>query len=84
MAQTMADIIKKEALELSEKTGKYPYFSKPYPCAMEECLMYFEKWGTPHKDQMTIEHEETQALINLKPLKGSGKRKLFTIKIWVA
>jgi len=82
--QTMADIIKKEATELSEKTGKYPYFSQPYSCAMEECLSYFEKWGTPAPGQMTIEHEETRTLINLKPLKGSGKRKLFTIKIWVA
>ena len=82
--QTMAELIKKEADELENKTGKMCYFSKPYPCARDECLMYFEKWGIPKHGQMTIEREETKTVISLKPIKGSGKRKLFTIKIWVA
>jgi len=81
---TMAELIKREAMELMEKTGKMVYFSKPYSCAMEESLIYFKNWGMPLPGQMTIEKEETQTTISLKPRKGSGKRKLYVIKIWVA
>jgi hypothetical protein len=82
--QTMSEIIKQEAKDLSEKTGKYPYFSKPYPCAIDECLSYFKDFGAPLENQMTIERLETSTIISLKPRKGSGKRKLYVIKIWVA
>ena len=82
--KTMAELIKKESEDLENKTGKMCYFSKPYSCAKEECLMFFEKYGLPKPEQMTIERIETQTTINIKPAKGSGKRKLYTIKIWVA
>jgi len=80
---TMADIVKQEAIDLENRTGKFVYSSQPYSCAMEECLSYFKKYDIPKKDQMTIERGESLTTINLKPLKGSGKRKVFTIKLWV-
>jgi hypothetical protein len=84
MIQPLVNIIRDEAKELSEKTGKMPYFSKPYPCAIEECLNYFDDFGLTPEDRMTIERLETSTIISLKPRKGSGKRKLYVIKIWVA
>lgn len=83
MQKTLSDLIKDEAEELSSKTGKYPYFSKPYPCAMEECLSYFKNYLVP-VNRIEINKTENQTEINIKPIKGSGKRKLYTIKIWVA
>jgi len=59
------------------------YFSKPYSCAMDECLSYFKNYLIPH-DRLSIEKTDTQTNIHIKPIKGSGKRKEYIIKIWVA
>lgn len=80
---TMADIIKQEAIDLEKRTGKLVYSSQPYSCAMEECLSFFKKYDIPKEEQMTIEKNETSTNINIKPLRGSGRRKIYVVKLWV-
>ena len=81
MTKKMTDLIKEETALLHDKTGKMCYYSKPYPCAMDECLSHFKGYDAPADNKLVIERLETSTKINIKPLKGSGKRKLYTIAI---
>jgi hypothetical protein len=83
MTKKITDLIKEESKLLHNKTGKMCYYSKPFPCAMDECLSHFKGFDAPDNNRLVIERLETSTKINIKPLKGSGKRKLYTIEIWV-
>jgi hypothetical protein len=80
MNKTMADFLKEEMKNLDGMV----YFSKPYPCAETEALMYFKQFNAPAPEQMKIERTEKQITVSIKPIKGSGKRKTFVIRMWVS
>jgi len=80
MQKKFVDLLKEEVKRLDGMV----YFSKPYSCATEEALSYFNGYDMPKPGMMTIEREETNTTISIKPMKGSGKRKLYVIRMWVA
>lgn len=80
MNKTMVQFLTEEMNKLNGMV----YFSKPYPCCYDECITYFKKWDMPDPKRMTIERTEKEITISIKPLKGSGKRKLYVIQLWVS
>lgn len=80
--QTMNEFLIMEARALSQ--DHIVYFSKPYPCCVDEALSYFRKWDKPDDKSMVITREEKQTTISIKPLKGSGARKPYVIKLWAS
>lgn len=74
--KTLADLLKEE----SERFNSYCYIDYPYPCMITEALIYARKYGYPHDCKIT--RTEDQTTIELKPLKGSRKRKPYIIKLW--
>ena len=74
----LSDLLREEA----QRFDNIVYFSKPYSCAMEEALSYFKNYTMPKEDQYTIDRSTSQTVVSLKPMKGSRKRKLYTIVMW--
>ena len=77
--QTLADLLSEEA----KKLDGFVYSSFPYSCGMTEALMHAKKCVKPPKDRVDIHREAKKVTIKIKPRKGSRKRKLFTIRLWV-
>jgi len=82
--KTLADLLKVEARALEERAGHMVYLSYPYPCCLDEAMIHSRKYAYPSKGSMQIKHESKQTIIKLKPLKKSGRRKLFEIRLWCA
>ncbi len=80
MKKTFVDFLKEEVKRLDGMV----YFSKPYSCATEEALSYFKGYDMPKPESMIIERGEKSTTVSLKPMKGSGKRKMYVIKMWIA
>jgi hypothetical protein len=80
MKKKMTELLREEALRFNNVV----YFSKPYCCCIDECLSHFKGYDAPEPENMTIERTEKETTIAIKPLKGSGKRKLYVIKLWVS
>lgn len=73
------DIIKEEA----KRFNNIVYSSKPYACALPECLSFFED-RVVDEERYTIEREEGETRIMVKPVKGSGARKIYVIRLWTS
>lgn len=80
MPKTMVQFLTEEY----NKLDGWVYFSKPYSCCYDECMTHFKGWDMPDPKRMTIERTEREITISIKPLKGSGKRKPYVIKLWVS
>lgn len=76
MEKTLADLIAEEAKNLDG----FVYSSYPYSCGIDEAKIHAARYAAPQKS--TITREEKKITIEIKPLKGSRKRKLLTIKLW--
>ena len=82
MSKSMVELLTEETNRLEGKG--MVYFSKPYSCCYEEAMNYFRGFEAPNPETYTIERTDKQTTISIKPLKGSRKRKLFVIKLWVS
>ena len=74
---TLADLLKLEAKNVN---NGFCYSTYPYPCFINEALTYAKHLKAPHNP--TITRVEGLVTIEIKPLKGSGKRKPLIIKLW--
>ena len=84
MTKTLADLLHTEAhfLEIESPRG-FVYSSYPYPCGMTEALGHAKRHTYPSKRQLSVSREPCMTRIEIKPLKGSRKRKPFVIRLWV-
>ena len=76
--KNFADLIREEA----SKFDNIVYCNKPYSCAIEEALSYFKSFKMPKQDDYIIDRNGKTTTIELKPMKGSRKRKNYTIVLW--
>jgi len=76
--KTIADLLREE----SKNLNGFVYVNKPYSCGLDESCTFFKNYSIP--TGYSIEREEKQITISIKPFKGSGKRKLYVIKLWVS
>lgn len=77
MTKTLADLLRVESKHVN---GGYCYSTFPYSCGIEEALTYAKGYRAPHNP--TITRGDNEVTIEIKPLKGSGKRKPMVIKLW--
>ena len=77
---SFADLLRKE----SNRFNNFVYSSKPYSCGINEAISYFKDFKIPKEDQYSIAREEKSTIIDIKPIKGSGKRKHYIITLWVS
>jgi len=84
MTKTLADLLSAEAhlLEIESPRG-FVYSSYPYSCGMTEALGHAKRHPYPTARQLSISREPCMTRIEIKPLKGSGLRKPFVIRLWV-
>lgn len=80
--KTLADLLKVEVRRLEDKTGHIAYLSYPYSCCLTEAMVHTKQFECPPAGRLQIEHEDKRTTINIKPIKGSGRRKPFAIRIW--
>lgn len=78
--KTISDLIREE----SKRFNNFVYSSKPYSCGIDESCMHFKNHLIPQDNRLSITREEKTTTISIKPIKGSGKRKLYIIKLWIA
>ena len=81
--KTLADLLKTEARCLERETVYgFVYSSFPYPCGMTEALGHAKRHTYPSNRQLTITREPRMTRIEIKPLKGTGRRKPLVIRLW--
>jgi len=76
MEKTLADLLVEEAKNLDG----FVYSSYPYSCGLDEAKKHAARYAAPQNP--TITREDKKITIEIKPLKGSRKRKLLKIKLW--
>lgn len=74
---TFADLLKEE----SKRFGGNCYCSWPYSCCVSESLIQARYYEIPG-DRCNIIRNENLTTIEIKPRKGSRKRKLMIVKLW--
>ena len=80
MTKTMVEFLKEEA----SRFNNVVYFSKPYSCCIDEALGHFRNWDMPKPERLTIERTDKDTKISIKPIKGSGLRKPYVIRLWIS
>jgi hypothetical protein len=76
---SLADVIKEEA----QRLDGFVYSSFPYSCGLTEALTHAARYSKPTNGQLSIERQASATTIQIKPRKGSRRRKLLTIRLWV-
>ena len=78
--KTLASLLAFEAFGLDG----FVYSSWPYSCGLTEACLHAKRYQCPPPSRVDIEREDKQVTIKIKPPRGSGKRKPFTIRLWIA
>ena len=60
----------------------YVYCNQPYSCMLSEAITSFRHYEAPNNKQVSINKTENRVDIEIKPLKGSRKRKPYKITLW--
>ena len=82
--KTLADLLTHEAHLLNiESPRGFVYSSYPYPCGMTEATMHARRHAHPTSQQLTVTRKPCMTRIQIKPRKGTGKRKPLIIRLWV-
>ena len=77
---TLAQLIKTE----SKNLRGFVYSSYPYPCGLTEAMTHTDRHQAPPPSRCSITRTPDLVTIEIKPLKGSGRRKPMIIKLWTA
>jgi len=82
MNKTFADFLQEKAKELDPTGRHFIYSTTPYSCGLTEAMIHSKRYAYPEKERVIIGKEHHSLRISIKPLKGSGKRKLYTFMLW--
>ncbi len=74
----LSGLLKQEA----RRFNNIVYLNFPYSCCLDEAVSHAAHYQVNEKN-ITIDRTDKQTNINIKPTKGSGKRKIMVIKLWV-
>jgi hypothetical protein len=77
MIKTLSDLLAQESKRIN---NGFCYCTYPFPCSISEALVYAKHYTAPADPLIT--REDNRTTIQIKPMKGSGKRKAYTIVLW--
>ena len=68
-------------IESEARKNGYLYSSYPYACGIAEAVIH-TRCFVAIAENISIKTDENMTIIAIKPTKGSGRRKIFEIRLW--